>query len=109
MPLQCQNATYKTRRIVKNHLFQHGFLNSYKLWDHHGEKESNDSSRNSTEDLNKEVRDVGMKKMVSEACGFVNTDTKMEGNEGDNYNDQEPNAKAAEFYKLLEDAKQELL
>ncbi|XP_073109458.1 uncharacterized protein [Elaeis guineensis] len=109
---KCRNTVFKGRHEVRAHLIRNGIVKSYKHWVYHGEtieenlEECNANSRdNLDEEENTDYDDlIGM---VHDACAFINTDVERDDvNEG--YEPQEPNPKAAAFYRLLKDADKNL-
>lgn len=88
---KCKNICFKSDGEVKYDLFANGFLESYTVWNLHGE-DVNDGSRNFT--TNMEHEDVfDQFEMLRDAFG-QNYDNNEEAEE-------EPNFEASKFYKNL--------
>ncbi|XXG46959.1 hypothetical protein AAC387_Pa02g1683 [Persea americana] len=102
----CSNVYYRSRGEVYEHLICDGFEKSYArdVWVFHGEifASPQQTSHNVTldEDVPDEVDD--MHRMLRSAFGIQDPESSSQEPE------EEPNAEAVKFYKLVEDADQEL-
>ncbi|KAL3834256.1 hypothetical protein ACJIZ3_008992 [Penstemon smallii] len=93
----CKNGKWLNREISKEHLIVDGFLKGYTHWVLHRE----DSSSSQTKFQQNENFDIfnDMHDLVHDAFGIKDTSGDFK---------EEPNEQAKSFYKLLEDAQQEL-
>lgn len=102
----CLNVCYKTRGEVRFHLLRHGVLQSYIIWDKHGENDP--SSNEAGVEDNCDGEDI--LDMLEVATDVVGMDL-LGNDEGEDDNDtpQEPTKEAARFYRLLKDYKEPLV
>ncbi|XP_012837541.1 PREDICTED: uncharacterized protein LOC105958084 [Erythranthe guttata] len=93
----CKNAKWVDRETTKEHLIVDGFMKGYTHWVIHGEDTS--SSQTTFQNLDPINTLDDMDGLINDAFGVKDSDTSM---------DEEPNESAKKFYKLLDDAQQEL-
>lgn len=99
---KCVNRFWFTREVIFNHLTSHKFNKRYKVWNFHGEGLTAGSySREGGEQDNQNTCD-NMDEMINDIfrddIGTLSSDDIRKG----------PNESATKFYKLLEDAREEL-
>ncbi|KAL3831063.1 hypothetical protein ACJIZ3_019865 [Penstemon smallii] len=93
----CKNSKWVNREISKEHLIVDGFMKGYTHWILHGEDASSSQpnfQQNDNFDIYNEMHDL-----VHDAFGVKDTSIDIE---------EEPNEQPTSFYKLLDDAQQEL-
>lgn len=109
---RCANVHYKTRSEVRFDLLRNGILQSYIVWDKHGE-DYNDVSLESeaNTDCDGDV-DEEMLDMLQVGCGVAGMGLLGGHDRGDDDHSeeaQEPSGEAARFYRLLRDYKDPLV
>ncbi|KMS95836.1 hypothetical protein BVRB_004600 [Beta vulgaris subsp. vulgaris] len=109
---RCANVHYKTRSEVRFDLLRNGILQSYIVWDKHGE-DYNDVSLESeaNTDCDGDV-DEEMLDMLQVGCGVAGMGLLGGHDRGDDDHSeeaQEPSGEAARFYRLLQDYKDPLV
>ena len=106
----CLNVHFKTRRDVRFDLLKNGILQSYTIWDKHGEHGANFHA-NIEVDVNENPDFEDLLDMLQVASGVIGVD--LLGNEQMNVGlseiAEEPTAEATRFYRLLQDYKEPLV
>ncbi|WCJ40469.1 hypothetical protein M5689_021385 [Euphorbia peplus] len=104
---KCRNVVYNDESTIRFHLLNFGIMTTYTTWYVHGETSTEELSTN--EDLDDNDSDFGddMVGLVNRVYG-VDDDVPIDNDVDFDGTPSEPKGDAAEFYRLLNEAKEKL-
>lgn len=103
--VKCHNFRFEDIDAVRFHLYSKGFMGNYRIWVAQGEgivSREPDLGASSDERSCMDETEQPYRDMIFDALGQEFMDTDNDGEEGQL--EEEPNAKAQEFYNMLKDA-----
>lgn len=110
--VRCKNCLYQVTDDIRFHLYSRGFMDNYRVWVAQGETLVTNApvigdlpsgidceSAGGSDSLGRDETEQPYRDMIYDALGQENMDTDDESEFG-----EEPNAKAKQFYSMLDDA-----
>ena len=106
----CKNNYFADQISIMEHLMLNGIWKEYRVWDHHGESVSDSED---SDDNMEDHDDYGLREMVNDFGNVVNAnlgsfDGSSPGLQDDMTTSTGPTEEASKFYRLLEEADNEL-
>ena len=106
----CKNNYFADQISIMEHLMLNGIWKEYRVWDHHGESVSDSED---SDDNMEDHDDYGLREMVNDFGNAVNNNLgSFDGSspclQDDTTASTGPTEEASKFYRLLEEADNEL-